>query len=146
STAMVCMARKPAGAACTYIGCQPGLHCAGPEGSSVCRGPGQVGDWCPFAVTVERNCALGLVCGGDPSSTSGTCGLRVGEGAACKGSGQCQDGILCVAAADGTAACARPLAEGAACVPLPAFGSGEPGCALGLVCDAASNRCLRLPP
>jgi hypothetical protein len=55
----------------------------------------------------------------------------------------CLDGLLCVAAADGTGTCARPLADGAACVPAPTV--GEPGCRLGSSCDAASSRCLRLP-
>ena len=143
ATTKVCLARKPAGATCAVGECDIGLQCAGATGSAVCRGPGQPGDSCtPFA-TVERTCALGLFCAGDGTFSSGTCTQRVGEGATCSTSAECQDGVLCVAAADGTATCARPLAEGAACVPMPTV--GEPGCQLALSCDAASSRCRRLP-
>jgi hypothetical protein len=136
------MARKPAGATCLVGECETGLQCSAAVGSAACRGPGQPGDSCTTFATVERSCALGLYCAGQ--GTSGTCAHRAGEGEACTRTPECQDGILCVAAADGTATCARPLAEGATCVPLPTAG-GESGCQLGLSCDAASSRCRRLP-
>ena len=143
ATTRVCLARKPAGATCAVGECEIGLQCAGPDGSAVCRGPGQRGESCVPLVTVERSCALGLYCAGQGSFPSGTCTQRVGEGEACTSTPECQDGLLCVAASDGTATCARPLVEGAACVPTPTL--GEAGCRLELSCDAASNRCRRLP-
>ncbi|HEX6837723.1 MAG TPA: hypothetical protein VF334_14175, partial [Polyangia bacterium] len=71
-----------------------------------------------------------------------TCAARVGEAQPCTTSLQCEDGLLCVGAPDGTATCARPLAEGAACVATPSV--GEPGCQLDRPCDA-SGHCRRLP-
>lgn len=143
TTTHVCTALKPAGATCTNLGeCEGELQCNGPEGARVCSGPGQSGDPCPVVVTVERRCALGLYCASEGTSLSGTCAPRVGEAQPCTTSLQCQDGLVCVAAADGTASCARPLAEGAACVPTPAV--GIPGCQLQLACDPTSH--CRRPP
>lgn len=141
-SAHVCMARKPAGAACAGGECELGLQCVGPEGARVCGGPGQPGDGCVGLVTTEAQCASGLYCASQLPGNSGTCAFRVGEGQACTTTPQCQDGLLCVAATDGSATCARPLAEGAACVATPS--TGEPGCGVALLCDA-SSRCVRWP-
>lgn len=144
ATTRVCSERKPAGAACALGECQAGLQCAGPPGGMVCRsGWGQLGDSCAALASVERQCALGLYCASHGATPSGTCAPRVGAGAACSTASQCQDGLRCVAAADGSATCAPPLDEGASCIATPTL--GEPGCRLELSCDAASSRCVRPP-
>ena len=137
--------------------CDLGIDCASElicGSSHVCGRLRRAGEAC----AADENCQQGLYCFGD--ELGATCVLQHSVGMPCSEDvdhadaalrgAECQDGLVCAGAGltlRGSALaghCARPVAEGAACLIDPGGTQVfEEGCALGLYCPARA--CVPLP-
>jgi hypothetical protein len=151
--------------------CPRGLVCVWSSGGDFCQQPGAAGARCDENYSCKDNliclnhacaarlaqggacsnpgeCADGLYCG-----SGGTCQARVDAGGACTSSStgwwvseQCKGNQLCLGATHSAPGrCATPQDAGGPCSRAAGATGLAAGCFDGLVCDAATSKCVLAP-
>jgi hypothetical protein len=162
------------GGSCTDGACPRGLVCVSSSAGRTCQQPGAAGARCDGYFSCKEDliclnhacaarvaqggacsnpgeCADGLFCNGSPG---GTCQPRVDAGGACASthrgwsvmSEMCKGRQLCLGETNSAPGrCATPQDAGGPCSRAAGATGLNAGCLTGLVCDAATSKCLLAP-
>lgn len=160
------------GGSCSAGACPRGLVCVSSSGGDSCQQPGAAGARCDDSYSCKDDliclnhacaarvaqggacsnpgeCADGLYCG-----SGGTCQPRVDAGGACTSSSSgwsvtselCKGRQLCLGETNtAPGRCATPQGAGGPCSRATGATGLAAGCLTGLVCDAATSKCVLAP-